>query len=159
MSAYFAVSVMKGSCTTVNRSSRARPFAHLVDLGAGHRRIVGRDVERADRRVLHVQKLFAQPQMVDDARRRRARRLAHGGVVEIARRRGQQQRAAALHGVVAADTPGSSATVRSAWPPCVEAGHAFAETDQRGLGLAVHRGELLDVGDGEPGDLGDALPA
>ena len=35
-----------------------------------------------------------------------------------------------------------------------EAGHAFAEADQRGLGLAVHRRELLDVGDGKAGDLG-----
>ena len=50
----FAVSVRKGSCTTVNRSSRASPLRTLCDLGAGHRRIVGRDVERADRRVLHV---------------------------------------------------------------------------------------------------------
>ena len=64
----FAVSVMKGSCTTVNRSSRARPFRTLCDLGAGHGRIVGRDVERADRRVLHVEQLFAQPQVIDHAR-------------------------------------------------------------------------------------------
>ena len=78
-----------------------KTLLHLVDLGAGHRRIVGRHVERADRRVLHVQKLFAQAQVIDVARRGRPRGPADGGVVEIARRRGQQQRAAALHGVVA----------------------------------------------------------
>ena len=32
-------------------------------------------------------------------------------------------------------------------------GHAFAEPDQRRLGRAVHRRQLLDVGDGQAGDL------
>ena len=35
-----------------------------------------------------------------------------------------------------------------------EAGHAFAETDHRGLRRAVHRGQRLDVLDLEAGDLG-----
>ena len=135
-----------------------KALLHLVDLGAGHRRIVGRHVERADRRVLHVQKLFAQAQVIDVARRGRPRGPADGGVVEVARRRGQQQRAAALDGVVArhARQQRHGAQRLAAMR---ESRHAFAEADHRGLGLAVHRRELLDVGDGEAGDLGDALPA
>ena len=87
------------------------------------------------------------------ARARRPRRLAHRGVVEVARRRRQQKRAAALHGVVAADA-GQQRHGAQRLAAMGEAGHAFAEADQRGLGLAVHRRELLDVGDGKSGDLG-----
>ncbi len=81
----------------------AKPLLHLVHFRAGHGRIVGRDIERAQRRVLHVEEFFAESQVVHHARRRRARGLAHRGVVEIARCGRQQQRAAALHGIVAGD--------------------------------------------------------
>ena len=131
-------------------------LAHLVDLGAGHRRIVGRDVERADRRVLHVQKLFAQPQMIDQARRRRARGLAHRGVVEVARGRRQQQRAAALHRVVAGDA-GQQRHGAQRLAAMGEAGHAFAEADQGRLGLAVQGSQTLSMSaTAKPGDLGHA---
>ena len=38
-----------------------KTLPNLLRFGAGHRRIVGRYVERANRRILHVQELFAQP--------------------------------------------------------------------------------------------------
>ena len=62
--------------------------ARLVGVGAGDRRIVRGDEERADRRVLQLQQRLAEPQMVDRARRGRTGRLAHRVVVELERRRG-----------------------------------------------------------------------
>ena len=128
---------------------------HLVDLGAGHDRIVGRHEQRAEGRVLHVEELFAEAQVIDHARRRGPGGLAHRRIVEVARGGRQQQRAAALDAVMAGHARQQRHGAQGL-AAMGEAGHAFAEADQRGLGVAVQGRELLDVGDGEAGDLGRA---
>ena len=79
-------------------------LTHLVGLGAGHRRVVGGDEQRPDRRIVQVQQCVAQPQMVDRSRGRWAGRFADRVVIPAIGRNGQQKRSAAAPSIGAGHT-------------------------------------------------------
>ena len=112
--------------------------------------------KRADRRIAQLQQRLAQTRVIDRARLRRAGRLAHRVVVQIERRRGGQQRAAAVAAIRAGDA-GQQRHAAQRLSAMDEARHAPAKADERLRRGAVHRGEALDVGGRNAGDLRDAI--
>ena len=120
MSAYFAVSVRKCSATTVNRSSRCRPFDDLVGLGRLAHRIGAVHEQALDRRIeLHLAgQRLAELEIVDDAR---------AGLDPVGRATRFTQSTGNSHSGICSRPPptcrhepasaGSAHTARIAWPP------------------------------------------
>ena len=129
--------------------------AHRSRVGAGHGGVVGGDEQGADPGAPEVKEGIPEPVVVDEAALGRpGRRAAESRVVPPELGHGEEE-GAASRPRIGAGHPGQQGDGPHGLAAVCSTRHAGPEPDVGRTGAAVLVGESLDVGRGEPRDLGD----
>ena len=134
-----------------------RPRRTAAESGHVTAGIVGRDEQRPDRGVAHLEERLPQPRVVHQPRGGGPGRPPHGLEREAEPADGREQGPAAPLARRRRRRPGRQATARTPWPPWLLPGHPEPDPDVGGPRPTIEVREPLDVGARQPCDRGDAI--